>query len=167
MNSDITYIFSDYYNEMKERGLLPTESEAILMVGNCLLLEIPKGLGFSYRALAVDTYHTKHLFNKTQKLERTDHRQIAAKIRQLPFYNELVAPSLQQRAIELLTRIITSILPQHDFSFRQAQLDLSLAIMPSRMPSERCADMSSVAYSSSIVKKSPSIKRRGVNDVER
>lgn len=129
MYSDMDFAIADIRNDLYERGILPLGADVVLVADSCALIEKTSGARYAYRAINIETFEKAPLAYRTKRIQPSQFREIADKLRRLPINYGKAPASARERACSLLTRIFIEILPQHGFLFRREQLRLSLAML--------------------------------------
>ncbi|MDL2294737.1 ATP-dependent DNA helicase [Ruminococcaceae bacterium OttesenSCG-928-D13] len=129
MDSIIETEIPDIRNLLHERKLLPIGAETVLLLGSCVLVEMPKGNRYAYFAVSILDGQARKLFELSQPIDKSSYNHAAEKMMAMPFYIANELPDGEKRAVTLLQRVFTNILPSHGFVYRESQLTLSLTIL--------------------------------------
>lgn len=123
---------ADVKNRLYEAGIFKEKEDAVLLVGDCVLLEREKGERISYRVININNLSTKHLFTRKQPVDRKQYEEIADRIKEMEISRmENVREELSgsQRAEKLLAFLFDTILPKHGMSLREKQKELSMEML--------------------------------------
>ena len=129
MYSIIRQHIPDVRNELFERKLIARSDMTVFQVGSCVLVEDnPFFNQYIYRAIDMPTGKHRQIYSRTSKLHKSRYDFAADRMMALPFYQPLDVPDTQERGTILIERMFKTILPQHGFTYREAQLKLSVSI---------------------------------------
>lgn len=121
---------ADVKNRLYEAGIFKEKEDAVLLVGDCVLLERENGDSISYRAVNIDDFTSKYLFTKKQPIDKAQYPKIAERIAGLEISHmdkEIINGSI--RAENLLAFLFDTILPQHGMRLREKQKELSFVML--------------------------------------